>query len=106
VALLILKGEPMRESNIERTRFAIRLHHFFRKGLDSTASSICWNAINLMDNQDWRLFCARLYDTGKVNRWNCEASVLAGDSARNLLLIGIMILEDWEYERIDKIVWD
>lgn len=80
--------------------FAYTFHTFLRKELDSDGSSICWNAIHLLDKKDWSRFISNV--KGKtINKQTCLDAIDYGDYARSLFIIGLRQMEDKEYEALN-----
>ena len=77
-------------------------HTALRKSLDSTASSICWNAVYLLDKKDWEDFLKAVSSADPLTRQACEDAIYCGNAARNLFRIGLKMLTDEEYEVLDK----
>jgi len=88
----------------EEQIFAETFHTALRKALDSTASSICWNAIYVMDGNDWLNFCQYVtsHDGSLKDRCLSRDAVEWGNSGRSLFRIGLEMLEPEEYEAIDS----
>jgi hypothetical protein len=80
-----------------------RFHRALRKCLDSKASSIVWNAIYLLQDNDWEKFCDDIeHVTGGSFGEVCEASLFYGEPARNLFLIGLSMLTEEELEVLER----
>lgn len=90
----------------EQAIFAEVFHTGLRKALDSTASSICWNAIYLLERDDWHNFLAAVYESIKdgtpLTRGICLSAITFGNAPRNLFRIGLVMLHDEEYGVLDN----
>lgn len=86
----------------EKVFSGFNFHTALRKSLDSKASAICWNAINLVNNTTWDALCATVQrDTRSLkDRW--LKLRISGLSAMNLLGIGLGMLTDDEWEVLEK----
>jgi hypothetical protein len=95
----------------DKERYLAELFHVsLRKSLDSTASSICWSSIHLMDGATWCKFIRAIYPTsvkGKkvsISKKVCLEAMDCGEATRNLLRIGLDMLSDDEYKAISTFV--
>ena len=85
---------------------ANRFHWALRKCLDSQASSIAWNAINVTTEEQWGRFIDAVNKVeGATIGERCEDIFLYGESALNLLMIGLEMLTDGEWEVLEKYSW-
>ncbi len=87
---------------IDRSDFGFVFHTLFRKALDSEASSICWNAIMLLSEENWKGFLDKVYKYDKIDRAGCIAAIELRDNVSNILYAGLEILSDEEYQILDK----
>lgn len=78
-------------------------HRALRKCLDSDASSVCWNAINLTNPEQWARFISEMekYEEGSLED-RCRGLFLYGESAMNLLNIGLRMLTSEEYKVLEE----
>lgn len=77
-------------------------HKALRKCLDSKAASIMWNAWCLLPDQDTARIAYTIYNNPMELRAAIEDAVGYGDSIRNLLRIGLEMMDDEELEVIEK----
>ena len=86
----------------EELLFAEGFHTCFRKALDGKASSICWNAIYLLEAEDWYKFCHNaVYGEGTFKeRILSEDALPWGKPSRSLFRIGLEMLTDEEIESL------
>lgn len=98
-----------KQLTLEENDFGYLFHRILRKSLDSRGSSICWNAIFLLSSEDWALFVIAMYDTviegdGVLDRNMCTQVLnnACANPAKNLLKIGLQMLDDEEYKVIDR----
>lgn len=78
-------------------------HALLRKALDSVASSICWNVINVIDGERWARFC-RAVNKSKAEtlRERCLEAAAWGHSDENLLRLGLEMLTGNEWAVLEK----
>ena len=90
----------------EQAIFAEVFHTGLRKALYTIASSICWNAIHLLEKEDWYNFLAVVYESIKdgapLSRDICLSAITFGEAPRNLFRIGLKMLHDEEYDALSN----
>ena len=88
--------------------FAELFHTALRKSLDSKASSICWNAIHILEGDAWGDFVHNVVSGKgkKLTKKVCVDAIEYGRADRNLLRIGLEMLTDEEYGILDKWIRD
>ena len=80
-------------------------HRALRKHLSGDASSIAWNAINLTTQEQWgRFIDAVNAETGTLEE-RCHKVVIFGESALNLLAIGLRMLTPQEFAILERHCW-
>lgn len=77
-------------------------HTALRKSLDSVASSILWNAVYLTTEEQWDRFIREINEKEGSLAERCRDLYLYGENALNLIMIGLKMLEDGEYEVLEK----
>lgn len=84
-------------------------HTGFRKALDSTASAICWNAIHLLDNDEWREIIQQVTRVMKSNEPLVRENMAiqkGKTTAGNLLAIGLDMMTEAEFEALSSWCYD
>ena len=81
-------------------------HRALRKYLFTDASSICWNAIHVMEDEPLAAFCdaisTKQHPAQKTFAARCREAVPRGIASCNLLRIGFRLLEDEEWTVLEE----
>ena len=89
---------------IKVIEFGTIFHTYLRKYTDSEATSICYNAISLMERKDWKKFITFMVDK-EVNRENCLSAVdLGREPLLNIFHIGLRMMNDNEYKHLNEFI--
>lgn len=87
------------------SEFGHAFHVTTRKYMDGTPSSILWNTINLMPDEEWGDFLIRVVeklDEGLSLQDACTDSVELGTSTSNILFDGFSLLGDAEWQALEN----
>ena len=78
-------------------------HRALHKHLDSDASSICWNAINVTNSEQWGRFIDSVNQCDEESlEACCRGLYLFGESIMNILAIGLRMLTSEEYKILEE----
>jgi len=88
--------------------FAELFHTALRKSLDSKASSICWNAVYILEQDAWHDFVSKASNSmgKKLTKKVCLEAIDYGRADKNLLRLGLEMLTDEEYDSIGGFIKD
>ena len=76
-----------------------------RKMVDSKASAVAWNAIQLVTDEQWVRFINAVDQAEGSLEERCRSILIRGEAALNLLALGLEALEPSEYEVLEEWSW-
>jgi hypothetical protein len=87
----------------EVSAFGAGFHTAFRKALDNRASAVMWNAIELLPEKEWELFCQRVVvgDGSLKTRCLVAAEYMYGEPVMNIFSSALDMLEDEDWNVVN-----